>query len=144
MFSWEDEIISTTKTRYFLVKCNLCCKIFTSKLKKVKLYCQQVGKTENYVSVNKLPCTTRQPYVGDRNMHLQQKALIEKCSVNKDVRSEKICYALHCYTPVIKILEKYLSRASNLLDLQGSNLQLYSIRGVSEHQQKTFIVLSEL
>ena len=62
-------------------------------------------------------------------MHLQQKALIEKCSVNKC--STKICYALHCYIPAIKILEKYLSRASNLLNLQGSNLQLYKIRGIS-------------
>ena len=52
-----------------------------------------VGKTENYVSVNKLPCTTRQPYVGDRNMHLQQIALIEKCSVNKDVLKKSV---IHC------------------------------------------------
>ena len=54
MFSWEDEIISTKKTRYFQVKCNLCwhnCEIFTGKSKKVKLYCQQGRKTENYVSV---------------------------------------------------------------------------------------------
>ena len=71
-------------------------------------------------------------------MHLQQKALIEKCSVNKSVLQKS---ALH-YVPVIKILEKYLSRASNLLDLQGSNLQLYKIRGVREHQQKTSIVLN--
>ena len=44
MFSWEDEIISTMKTRYFQVKCNLCWhnhEIITGKLKKVKLYCQQ-------------------------------------------------------------------------------------------------------
>ena len=122
MFSWEDEIISTTKTRYFQVKCNFCRhnrEIFTGKLEKVKLYCQQ-GREDrnNYVSVNKLPGTTRRTYAGDINMHLQ------RCST-------KICYALHCYIPVIKILEKYLSRASNLLDLQGSNLQLYKIRGVS-------------
>ena len=71
-------------------------------------------------------------------MHLQQEALIEKCSVNKGVLQKS---ALH-YVPVIKILEKYLSRASNLLDLQDSNLQVYKIRGVREHRQKTFFVLS--
>ena len=63
-------------------------------------------------------------------MHLQQKALIETCSVNKGVLQKSVMY---CYVPVIKILEKYLSRASNLLDMQGSNLQLYTIRGVREH-----------
>ena len=57
--------------------------------------------------------------------------------------STKICYALHCYVPVTKIIVKYLSRASNLLDLQGSNLQLYKIRGVREHRQKTFVLLSD-
>ena len=46
-------------------------------------------------------------------MHLQQKALSEKCSVNKGVLQKSV---MHC--PAI-------------LDLQGSNLQLYKIRGVS-------------
>ena len=38
---------------------------------------------------------------------------------------------MHCYTSSIRILEKYQSRGSNLLGLQGSNLQLYKIRGLS-------------
>ena len=38
---------------------------------------------------------------------------------------------MHCYTSSIRILEKYPSRGSNLLGLQGSNLQLYKIRGLS-------------
>ena len=44
MFSWEDELISTMKTKYFHVKCNLYWhnhEIFMGKLKKVKLYSQQ-------------------------------------------------------------------------------------------------------
>ena len=47
MFSWEDEIISTIKTRYFQVKCNLRWNnpdILMGKLKKVKLYSQQARK----------------------------------------------------------------------------------------------------
>ena len=38
---------------------------------------------------------------------------------------------MHCYILVIKILEKYQPRASISLDFQGSNLQLYKIRGLS-------------
>ena len=70
-------------------------------------------------------------YVRDIDIHLQQKAFIEKCSLNKDVLQKSVTYAQHCYIPVIKILEKYLSRPFILLFLQGNNLQLYRIRGVS-------------
>ena len=72
------------------------------RLKKVKLYCQQ-GRE------NVKLCQCEQITLNNK-AHLQQKALIEKCFVNKGV-STKICYALHCYIPVIKILETYLSRA---------------------------------
>ena len=59
MFSWEDEIISTMKTRLFQVKCNMCWhnhEIF--KESEAITTFNRVGKTENYVSVNKLPWTT--------------------------------------------------------------------------------------
>ena len=74
--------------------------------------------------MNKLPGATGRTYVGDINMHLQQKTL-------RNVREIKLlCKNLlcTCCILVIKILEKDLSRASTLLDLQGSNLQLYKIR----------------
>ena len=71
-------------------------------------------KTENYVSVCKLPCTIKHIYVGNINIHLQQKAFIEKCFVNKSVLQKAV---IHC---TAMFLERYLSRASILLDLQAT------------------------
>ena len=79
MFSWEDEIISTTKTRYFRVKKK------KRKLKKVKLYCQQGRENRKLCQCEQITLTTRRTYVGDVNMRLQEKALIKNCSVNKGV-----------------------------------------------------------
>ena len=94
-FLWKDEIISTMKTRYFQVKCNLFWhnwEIFLDKLKNVKQCCQKVRKTENYISVKN--CLEQLgTHVGDINMHLQQKALIEECSVNKVVLQKSV---IHC------------------------------------------------
>ena len=47
-------------------------------------------------------------------MHLQQKAFIEKCFVNKSVLQKAV---IHC---TAMFLERYLSRASILLDLQAT------------------------
>ena len=132
MFSWEDEIISTTKNRLFLVKCNLCwhnCEIFTVKLKKVKLYFQQgrenrkLCQHEQIILNNKAHICWRYKYVLTIKNTYWEMFCKWRCST-------KICYALHCYIPAIKILEIYLSRASILLDLQGKKLQLYEIRGL--------------
>ena len=42
--------------------------------------------------------TIRYTYVGDIIMHLQQKALIEKCSINKGVLQKAVmhCTAISC------------------------------------------------
>ena len=53
----------------------------------------RVRKPYNYISANKLLWTVSYTYVGNVNMHLQQEALMEKCSVNKGVPQKAV---MHC------------------------------------------------
>ena len=77
---------------------NVCnsVKLFgpTGKFKRSKDSVSRVGKTiDSNVSVKKLSWTIRHIYVENINMHLQQKALIDQCSVNKGVLQKVV---MHC------------------------------------------------
>ena len=80
--------------------------------------------------MNKPLRTISYAYVGNINMHLQQVAFIEKCSINNGVLQKSVMHYT-TYVPMIKIFEKHLLRASILLNFQDYNLQHYKIRDVS-------------